>query len=66
MEHLYQEKKERWVIKLSSKFDIDVARSVSIDDHEEGKVPFITNGLDNNGVVGFIAPLEKEKLFFSK
>lgn len=50
---------------LNKVFNIEIARSKSIDDHEEGHVAFVSNGFENNGVVGFVTPLNGEKTFDS-
>lgn len=53
-------------MKIIDKFFIENARSKSIADHEEGSIPFVSNGTDNKGVIGFIKPLDKEKVFEQK
>lgn len=53
-------------MKIEDKFLIENAKSLSIDDHEEGAVPFISNGTDNKGVIGFVKPIGKEKVFLEK
>ena len=44
-------------------FDVDVARSKSVDDYPLGDVPFITNTELNNGVVAYVEPTETDKVF---
>lgn len=48
---------------LSKLFDVRKAYSVGFERHEEGSVPFISNGFFNNGVIGFVEPKPKERLF---
>lgn len=44
-------------------FTIHTARSVSFGDHDAGLIPFVTNGLTNNGVLGLVAADPKDKVF---
>ena len=44
-------------------FDIETAKSRGFEAHEIGDTPFISNGFENNGVVGFVKPLGGEKVF---
>ena len=50
-------------MKVQSIFDIDVARSKSADDYTEGKMPFVTNTVINNGIVDYVEPFETDKVF---
>jgi Type I restriction modification DNA specificity domain. len=50
-------------MKIASKFTIHSAKSKSVDAHIEGNTPFISNGFYNNGVVGFVTPIEGERVF---
>lgn len=54
-------------MKISDKFFIENAKSKSITDHEDGNVPFVSNGTDNDGVIGFVETyLKKKKVFKEK
>ncbi|MFH1133505.1 MAG: hypothetical protein V1735_03365 [Nanoarchaeota archaeon] len=53
-------------MKLPTRFDVLNARSKGFDDHETGTMPFVSNSFVNNGVVGYITPLPKEKIFRNK
>ena len=53
-------------MRIKDKFLIENARSKSIVDHEEGDTPFVSNGTDNKEVIGFVKPLEREKVFTRK
>ena len=44
-------------------FTIHTARSVSFGDHAEGLIPFVTNGLANNGVLGLVTADRTDKVF---
>lgn len=48
---------------LQSLFSLHTAKSVGLNDHNPGAVAFITNGLRHNGVVGFVQPHSKDKVF---
>jgi hypothetical protein len=50
-------------MKVKELFNLYNARSRAFEDHEEGDIPFISNGLANNGVVGFVKPLKSERVF---
>ena len=51
-------------MKISDLFYITNARSKGFEDHENGDIPFVSNGLEeNNGIVGFVKPLAGEKIF---
>ncbi len=39
------------------------ARSAGYDDHEEGSVPFVSNGFADNGVVGLVKPLPEDRVY---
>ena len=49
--------------RLDDIFTLHTARSTSFDDHEYGTVPFVSNGLKNNGVVGLVTPDPDDKVF---
>src|SRR3990167_3902861 len=53
-------------MKLTDKFEILNAKSKGYDDHEEGKLPFISNSFVNNGVVGYVTPIKGERVFKQK
>ena len=44
-------------------FKVHKAASKAFSDHERGVVPFVTNGFGNNGILGYVEPLPKEKVF---
>ncbi len=50
-------------MKIKNIFDVKNSRSRGYNEHEEGEIPFISNGFDNNGIVGFVKPLPNEKVF---
>lgn len=52
--------------KIIDLFDIQNARSRGFDSHQKGIIPFVSNGLYNNGIVGYITSLEDEKVFTDK
>lgn len=39
------------------------ARSVGLETYAEGDVAYVTNGLRDNGIVGFVKPKPKDKVF---
>lgn len=44
-------------------FDLHIARSHAYRAYEGGPVAFVSNGLKNNGVVGYVKPKPKDKVF---
>jgi hypothetical protein len=50
-------------VPLTDLFAIHKAKSRGFKNYEEGNVPFITNGIGNNGVQGFVEPDEKARVF---
>lgn len=50
-------------MKIKELFNLYNARSKAFEDHEKGNIVFISNGLANNGVIGFVEPLEGERVF---
>lgn len=50
-------------MKVKELFEVTNARSKAFEDHELGDVAFVTNGFSNNGVIGFVQPLPKERVF---
>lgn len=53
-------------MKVSDFFTILNARSKGFGDHKLGNIPFVTNGTDNNGILGFVTPFKSEKVFKEK
>lgn len=49
-------------MKLAEIFIPKTSYSKGFKNHNIGKVPFVSNGFYNNGVVGFVTPLSKEKI----
>ncbi|MFP2788725.1 restriction endonuclease subunit S [Enterobacter ludwigii] len=50
-------------MRINQIFNIEAARSKSTEDYGMGNVPFVTNTEINNGVVKYVEPLEKDKVF---
>ncbi|MBU0766892.1 restriction endonuclease subunit S [Patescibacteria group bacterium] len=48
---------------VESLFTIGNAKSKGFEQHEKGEIPFVTNGFKNNGIVGFVEPLPRERVF---
>lgn len=48
---------------INDKFYIHNAKSKSIEDHDKGDVPFVSNGFYNNGIIGFVDPIDGERVF---
>jgi hypothetical protein len=48
---------------LSELFEIRNARSKAFEDHKAGKIAFVTNGFENNGVIGFVDPISGDRVF---
>jgi hypothetical protein len=48
---------------IESLFTLHRARSGLFSKYESGDVPYVGNGLANNAVVGFVRPLEGDKVF---
>lgn len=44
-------------------FDIVNAKSDAFENYECGDIPFVTNGFENNGVLGFVKSKEKDRVF---
>jgi hypothetical protein len=60
------EKRVKWKLylnSLESLFHLHNAQSAAFEDHETGNVAFVTNGLGDNGVQGFVEPLPRDKVF---
>jgi hypothetical protein len=49
--------------RLDAIFSLTAARSAGIDSYESGSVPFVTSAEDNNGVVGYVKPLDGDLVF---
>jgi len=49
--------------KISDLFKVYNARSKAFEAHKVGNIPFVTNGLYNNGVLGFVNPIKGESVF---
>ncbi len=54
------------IITLKDKFNIENAKSKAFESHTLGAVAFVTNGLDNNGILGYIEPLPGDRIFDTK
>ncbi len=48
---------------ILDKFNLINAHSKGFESHDSGDIKFVTNGFFNNGVLGFVTPLENEKVF---
>lgn len=48
---------------VSKLFRITNAQSKGYAAHSSGNVAFVTNGVDNNGILGFVKPLNDERVF---
>lgn len=48
---------------IEDKFIIENSSSKGFSTHLEGDVPFISNGTYNNGFVGYVSPIQGEKVF---
>lgn len=46
-------------------FDLKTARASGLSSHGHGDVAFVTNGFRDNGVVGFVKPRPKDRIFNS-
>ncbi len=44
-------------------FEPLTARSGPFDDHDPGKVAFVTNGYRDNGIAGYVEPLPEDRVF---
>ena len=49
--------------RIDELFTMHTARSTSLEEHEAGAVSYVTNGLRDNGIVGYVTPLPKDKVF---
>lgn len=48
---------------IESLFKLHNARACGFQDHEPGRAAFVTNGLRNNGVAGYVTPLARDRVF---
>lgn len=53
-------------MKISDKFRIENAKSSGFIDYEIGDIPFVTNGIENKGVLGLVKPKPGDKIFKEK
>ena len=51
------------MIETETLFNPHNARSRAFEDHEIGDVAFVSNGLANNGILGFVEPLRGDRVF---
>ncbi len=49
--------------KIKDLFNIKNAKSKGYEHYEEGDIPFVTNGDYDNSLVGYVKPLEKDRVF---
>jgi hypothetical protein len=50
-------------VPITNLFTIKKAKSKGFESYEKGNVPFITNGIGNNGVQGFVTPNDTDRVF---
>lgn len=58
-----REKKNISMIRINKLFDIHTAQSLAFADYAPGSVPFVSNGFYNNGIVGYVDPYGKSRVF---
>ena len=51
------------MVKIKDLFNIENAKSKGFEHYKEGDIPFVTNGDYDNSLVGFVKPLEKDRVF---
>lgn len=51
---------------IQSIFKVTNAKSKGFESYDDGNVPFISNGKLNNGIVGYVTPLEIDRVFEEK
>ncbi len=51
------------MIKIEDLFHIHNAKSKSIKEYSVGNIPFVSNGVYNNGVIGFVEPFDDDRIF---
>ena len=44
-------------------FIVHTAKSTAFKDHDPGRIPFVTNGLANNGILGLVAAERADRVF---
>lgn len=49
--------------KIDEIFEVITAKSHSFSNYSEGNIPFISNGLYNNGVIGFVEAFDNDRVF---
>lgn len=52
--------------KLNSLFTLHIAKSHAYKGYEKGKTAFVSNGLSNNGVLGYITPKSGDRVFTTR
>lgn len=66
------EKQQLWLLdieermismKLIDLFKVHIGKSHGYDQYDTGDVAFVTNGIINNGIQGFVTPLSGDKVF---
>lgn len=50
-------------VPITKLFKIINAKSKGFDSYEKGDIPFITNGITDNGFIGFIKPNKNDRVF---
>lgn len=53
-------------VEIEKVFKLTNAKSKGFDSYDVGDVPFISNGMLNNGIVGYVTPLELDRVFETK
>ena len=48
---------------IKTLFEVHNARSGAFADYQQGDVAFVTNGFTNNGVLGFVKPKPRDRVF---
>ena len=61
--HRLLEQEEKKTMIVSDLFKIHHSKSKGFESYDSGEVPFVSNGLMNNGVIGFVSPLESDRVF---
>jgi hypothetical protein len=59
----FELEKEYEKVPILTLFDIKKAKSKGFESYDTGETPFITNGIGNNGVQGFIIPNDNDRVF---
>ncbi|WP_226678285.1 restriction endonuclease subunit S [Mesobacillus jeotgali] len=50
-------------VPITRLFHVNNGKSIGLDNYPEGEVPYISSGETNNGLVGFVDPLEDGEVF---